>query len=124
MCAWRSSSFEKLIKPLNNERNRKAMEKESLQLYKMYFVQYSKLLFNCKVQYLKLINLELYKIIEKFWKDKAYCQFVRAGMNLTHLWKLIINRTKQYLANQINSLKQNKDRKENSRKNLQMSGRE
>ena len=75
--------FGKIYQPLNEERHRKG----SLRLYKMYFIQYANLLFNFETQYLKLVNLELYQIIEKFWRDKFCCQFVivvlvRAGMNL------------------------------------------
>ena len=58
--------MEKLLKPLNEERNRKVLEKGSLQLYEMYFLQYAKLLFICETQSLKLMNLELYQIIQKF----------------------------------------------------------
>ena len=42
---------------------------------------------------------------------------------LKYLWKLIINRKKDYLANQVNTLKQNTDQKEKQLKNLQMSAR-
>ena len=55
-----------LLKPLSEERNKKAVEKGSLQLYEIYFLQYANLLFNCEIQKLKLINLGLYQIIEKF----------------------------------------------------------
>ena len=74
----------------------------SLQLYEMYFMQYANLLFNCETQYLKLTNLELSQIIEKFWRYKVYCQFVifvleRVGMNIIpkYLWKVIINRKRE-----------------------------
>ena len=43
---------------------------------------------------------------------------------MKYLWKLIINRKREYLSNQINTLKQNKDKKEKQLKNLQMSTRE
>ena len=48
-CSWRFSALEKLLKPLN-ERNRKALENGSLQLYEMHFVQHTNLAFNCKAQ--------------------------------------------------------------------------
>ena len=43
---------------------------------------------------------------------------------LKYLWKLIINRKKEYFANQLNTLKQNTRHKENQLKYLQMSARE
>ena len=51
---------------------------------------------------------------------------VRAGMNiiLKYLWKLIINRNKEYLANQLNALKQKTEHKEKQLNSLQMSARE
>ena len=58
-CSWRCSTFEKLLKPLNEERNRKALKTGSLQLFEIYFLQYYSLLFNCEIQYLKFINLEI-----------------------------------------------------------------
>ena len=45
-------------------------------------------------------------------------------MILKYLWKLIINRKKEYLANQVSSFKQNTEQKEKQLKNLQMSARE
>ena len=82
------------------------------------------------VQYLKLVNLDVYKYIEKFWTDKVYCQFVivmlvRAGMNLTFkiVWKFIINK-KKYLDSQVNALVQNTRTKEKQMEKLQMPAKE
>ena len=40
----------------------------------MDFLQFNNLLFNCETQYLKMINLELCTEIERFRKDRVYCQ--------------------------------------------------
>ena len=55
------------IKEYNAERDRIMAQEGSLLLYESYFLQYNSLLLNCKKQYLKLVNLDVYKIIEKFW---------------------------------------------------------
>ena len=102
---WRSDALENMIKKYNEERDRKIAQEGSLLLYKSYFLQYNALLLNCEKQYLKFVNLDVYKIIEKIWADKGYCQFVivmlvRAGVNLKLeiMWKLIINKKIEYLA--------------------------
>ena len=101
---WRSSALENMMKEHNNERNRKVAQEGSLFLFESYFLQYDSLLFYCKRQYLKLVNLELYAIVEKFWRDKVHRKFVivmlvRACKNLIHniAWKLIMNKNKEYL---------------------------
>ena len=63
---WRFSALERMLKPVNEERNRKVLETGSLQLYEMYFLQFFSLLSNCEKQYL---NLELYEVIERFWRQ-------------------------------------------------------
>ena len=59
----------KLIKPVNKEEQRDALISGNLQLYEAYFIQYAILFFNCETQYMRLINLKLYQIIEKFWQE-------------------------------------------------------
>ena len=49
--------IEHMMKEHNTERNRKIAQEGSLLLYESYFFQYNSLLFNCKKQYLKLVNL-------------------------------------------------------------------
>ena len=60
---WRPSALEELMRPVNNERNRIHAEMASDQLLEGYLLRYNNLLVNCKLQYLKLINLELYQIV-------------------------------------------------------------
>ena len=93
-------------------------------------MQYNNLLFNCEWQYLKLVNLDLYQIIEPFWQGKMFCQFaivvlVRAGMNIIFkiLWKLIVDQKKEHLNSQLYTLQQNTANKERQLKKLQMSAR-
>ena len=62
---WRSDALENMIKKYNEERDRKIAQEGSLLLYKSYFLQYNALLLNCEKQYLKFVNLDVYKIIEK-----------------------------------------------------------
>ena len=76
-----------------------------LKLYNLYFMHYNALLYNWEIQYLKLINVELYKLFETFMRDGMYSQFVivvlvRAGTNLLlkSIWKLTTNKTKEDLA--------------------------
>ena len=101
---WRSSRLEKLMRPVNEERNRLHAEMASAQLLAGYFMQYNNLLFNCEWQYLKLVNLDLYRIFEPFWRGKMHCRFiivglVRAGMNMIFkfLWKLIVDKKKEHV---------------------------
>ena len=59
----------------------------------MHFLQYYSLSFNCENQYVKLINLELYEVSERFWRDKVYCQcvivvLVHAGKSLNTCEKM------------------------------------
>ena len=51
---------------------------------------------------------------------------VRAGMNLIfkYMWNLIINRNKEYLANQLHTLTQNAEQKEKQLKDMQLSAKE
>ena len=81
-------------------------------------------------KYLKLINLELYQVIEPFWQGTMCCQFVtvdliRAGTNLRFkiLWKLIVDKKKEFLDSQFNTLQKNTEDKESQLKKLQMSAR-
>ena len=96
------------------------------------FLQYNNLLLNCETRYLKLINLELYQVIEPFWQGKMQCQFVkvvliRAGVNLIFkiLWKLIVDKKKEYLDLHyiITLFEKNTKTKERQLKKLQMSVR-
>ena len=105
--------------PVNDERKHIHAEMAYVQLFEGYFLQYNNLFFNYELQYLKLINLELYRIIEPFWQGKMYCKFVivvliRAGANLLFkiLWKLIVDIRKEYLHSQHNTLRQNTELKE------------
>ena len=85
---WRCSRLENLARLINLQRNRIQAELASEQLFEFYFMQHSNLLLSCETQYLKLINLELYQVLEPMWRDQMYCQFVivvvvlKAGMNL------------------------------------------
>ena len=70
------------------------------------------------MQYKKLINLEVYQVLEPFWQEIMYCQFVivvlvRAGMNHSFkiMWKIIVDRKIEYLDSQLNTLQQNTDNK-------------
>ena len=45
-------------------------------------------------------------------------------MILKYLWKLLANRQREYLAKQLNTLKQNAEQKEKQLKSLQISARE
>ena len=58
------------------EHNKIQVELASEQLFECYFLQYNTFIINCTIKNLKLINLELQHIIEQFWRDKMYCQFV------------------------------------------------
>ena len=111
---WRSSALEQLMLPVNAERNVIHSKMESEQLVEGYFLQYNNLWFNFEMQYLKLINLELYQIIEPFRHGKMHCQYVlvaliRAGANLILkiLWKLIVDKKKEHLDAQYNALPEN-----------------
>ena len=96
-----------------------------------YFLQYNHCFFNCELQYLKLINLELYQLVEPFWHDKMYCQFVivvliRVEMNLIWkiFWRIIIDKKQEYLDSQYNyTLQQNTKNKERELKTMQESAR-
>ena len=55
------------MRPVNEEHNRLHAEMTSVHLLEGYFLQYNNLLFNYEWQYLKLVNLDLYLIIEPFW---------------------------------------------------------
>ena len=116
-----------MIKEYNAERDKKIAQQGSLMLYESYFLQYNTLLLNCEKQGLNFVNLDVYKIIENFWTDKDYYQFVivmlvRAGVNRTLkiMWKLIINKKKEFLAWQVNALLQNTRSKEKQMEKLQM----
>ena len=74
-------------------------------------IVFAYLFFHCELQDLKLLNLELYQIIEPFWQGKMYCQYIivvliRAGANLIFkiLWELIVDKKKEYLDSQLNTL--------------------
>ena len=102
--SWRYSALEELMRPVKSEINHIHAELASEQLLEGYFFQYNNLLLNCEMQYLKLINLELYQIIEPFWPGQMYCQFVIvaliiAGANLIFkiLWKSIVDKKKEHL---------------------------
>ena len=89
------------------------------------------MLVNCELHYLKLINLELYQIIEPFWQGRMHFQFVtvvliRAGANLIFkiLWKLFVDKKKEHLDAQYNTLKQNTELKDKQLKKLQMPARQ
>ena len=73
---------------------------------------------NCETQHLKMIRLELYEIIERFWRDRVYCQYVivvlvQAWMDLVLkcLWKLTVFRKREYSVNRVNTLRQNTEHK-------------
>ena len=58
-----------------------------------------------------MVNLDLYQAIEPFWRGKMYWQFVivvlvRASMNMIFkiLWKLIVDKKKEHLNSQLNTL--------------------
>ena len=68
--------MENLMCPVNEEHNRLHAKMASAQLLKGYFLQYNNLLLNCEWQYLKVVNLELYQIIESFWQGKMSCQYL------------------------------------------------
>ena len=75
--------MEKLMRLINKERNKKAAKEAALQLFELCFAQYDALLYNCEMQYLKLMNLELCKSFEP--SNNSNCQFimvvlVRAGI--------------------------------------------
>ena len=107
------------MRTVNTERNHIHAKVASEQLIEGSFLQYNNLLFNGEKQYLKLITLDLYQIIEPFWQGKMYCQFVkvaliRAGANVIFkiLWKLIVDKKKEYLDSQYNTLRKNTKAKE------------
>ena len=118
---WRSSTLEELMRPVNNDRNRIHAKMASEEMGEGYFLQCNNLLFKCETQYLGLINLDLYQIIEPFWHGKMHCQYVlvaliRAGANLILkiLWKLIVDKKKEHLNAQYNALQQNTELKGNN----------
>ena len=103
-----SSALKELMRPVNNERNHIHADTASEQLLERYLLQYNYLLFNCELQ------------------DRMYYQFVivvliRAGANLILkiLWKLIVDKKKEHLDSQYNTLKQNTEVKDNQPKKLQ-----
>ena len=94
----------------------------------MYFLQFYSLLLNCEKQYLKLINRELYEMIERFWRHSVlsicYCGPCRNEPYLQVPVEVGHQQKKEYLANQLNTLQQNTENKEKQLKNLQMSAKE
>ena len=84
-------------------------KRQPVVIQKLFFAVF--LLLNGEKHRLKLVNLDVYKIIENFWTDIVYCQFlivmfVQAGVNLTLkiMWKLIINKKKELIGMEVRNV--------------------